>query len=55
MDKIWPILVTMLIALLAVAIAYRVNPLHKLVFGKGSAHVNKAATAAMDSTAGAKA
>jgi len=54
MDKVWPIVVTMLIALLAVAIAYRVKVLHKLVFGAGSAHLNHAAEAAMDSTAGAK-
>jgi hypothetical protein len=33
----------MAIALIAVAIAYRVTFLHKLVFGKGSAHLNDAA------------
>jgi hypothetical protein len=49
MDKVWPIVVTMLIALLAVAIAYRVKALHKLVFGKGSAHLNEAAAAAIKS------
>jgi hypothetical protein len=43
MNGAWSIIVTMLIALLAVAIAYRVNFLHKLVFGKGSAHINKCA------------
>jgi hypothetical protein len=47
MAKIWPVLVTMLIALLAIAIAYRVNFLHKLVFGKGSAHLNKSAESAL--------
>ena len=35
-----PYLITMLLALLAVAIAYRINFLHKLVFGKGSARLN---------------
>jgi len=54
MDKVWPIVVTMLIALLAVAIAYRVKVIHKVVFGSGSAHLNHAAEAAMDSTAGGK-
>jgi hypothetical protein len=43
MTNIWPVIITMLVALLAVAIAYRVNFLHKLVFGKGSAHLNKSA------------
>jgi hypothetical protein len=46
MEKLWPIIITMLISLLAVAIAYRVKVLHKLVFGKGSAHLNEAAAAA---------
>jgi hypothetical protein len=43
MDKLLPFLITMAIALVAVAIAYRVKFLHKLVFGKGSAHLNEAA------------
>jgi hypothetical protein len=47
LEKIWPILVTMIIALLAVAIAYRVKPLHQLVFGKGSMKVNEAAKQAV--------
>jgi hypothetical protein len=42
----------MIVALLAVAIAYRVKPLHSVVFGKGSAHLNDAATRAMDATPG---
>ena len=52
MERIWPILITMIVALLAVAIAYRVKPLHSMIFGKGSAHLNSAATAAMDATPG---
>lgn len=50
MGNVWPVIITMLIALLAVAIAYRVNFLHKLVFGKGSAHVNASATAAINAS-----
>jgi hypothetical protein len=46
MEKIWPVIITMMIALLAVAIAYRVKFLHKLVFGVGSARVNEAAKSA---------
>jgi hypothetical protein len=46
MEKLFPILVTMIIALIAVAIAYRVKPLHKLVFGTGSAHLIHAANQA---------
>jgi hypothetical protein len=38
-----PYLIMMLLALLAVAIAYRVNFLHRLVFGRGSARLNHAA------------
>ena len=49
MEKIWPVIITMLIALLAVAIAYRVNFLHKMVFGKGSAHLNKSAELSVSS------
>lgn len=55
MDKIWPVLITMMIALLAVAIAYRVKFLHKLVFGVGSARVNEAAKSAAAVTVGAAA
>ena len=47
MSNIWPVIITMLVALLAVAIAYRVNFLHKLVFGKGSAHLNNSAERAV--------
>jgi hypothetical protein len=46
-----PYILTMLLALLAVAIAYRVNPLHKLVFGGGSARLNRAAGKANDDSA----
>jgi hypothetical protein len=46
MEKLWPVIITMLIALLAVAISYRVKFLHKLVYGIGSARVNEAAKAA---------
>jgi hypothetical protein len=45
-----PYIVTMLLALLAVAIAYRVNFLHKLVFGTGSARLNHAADMAAATT-----
>jgi hypothetical protein len=48
MEKFWPVFITMLIALLAVAIAYRVKVLHKLVFGTGSAKLNEAAKMAAD-------
>jgi hypothetical protein len=51
MDKILPFIITMAIALIAVAIAYRVKFLHKLVFGKGSAHLNQAAQMAAASGA----
>ena len=47
MNSVWPVIITMLIALLAVAIAYRVNFLHKLVFGKGSARINHSAELAV--------
>jgi hypothetical protein len=50
MSGIWPVIITMLVALLAVAIAYRVNFLHKLVFGKGSAHLNQSAERAVAPT-----
>ena len=50
MDKFWPILITMMLALLAVAIAYRIRPLHSLVFGRGSAKVNQLAKAAVEGT-----
>jgi hypothetical protein len=49
MNSVWPVIITMLIALLAVAIAYRVNFLHNLVFGKGSARVNRAAELSVSS------
>lgn len=43
MEKFWSYLIVMSLALLAVAIAYRVRVLHKIVFGRGSAHLNYAA------------
>jgi len=46
MEKLLSYLIVMTIALLAVAIAYRVKALHKLVFGRGSAMVNEHAKAA---------
>jgi hypothetical protein len=46
MEKLLSYLIVMGLSLLAVAIAYRVHALHKLVFGKGSAHLNHAATIA---------
>jgi hypothetical protein len=53
MEKLFPVIVTMLIALLAVAIAYRVKFLHKLVFGVGSARVNEAAKSSAAVSVGA--
>jgi hypothetical protein len=41
----------MLLALVAVAIAYRVRILHQLVFGKGSSLLNHAAETAVGSKA----
>ena len=52
MERVWPILITMIIALLAVAIAYRVKILHKFVFGKGSAGVNELAKQAAQPAVG---
>jgi hypothetical protein len=43
LEKLWPFLITSIVALIAVAIAYRVRVLHNIVFGKGSAHLNEAA------------
>jgi hypothetical protein len=46
MEQLWPFLITAIVALLAVAIAYREKHLHRLVFGRGSAHLNVAAESA---------
>jgi hypothetical protein len=47
MDKMMSYFIVMALALLAVAIAYRVHFLHKLVFGRGSAHLNRSAELAV--------
>jgi hypothetical protein len=43
LEKFLSYVIVMALALLAVAIAYRVRVLHSIVFGKGSARVNQAA------------
>jgi hypothetical protein len=47
MEKLLSYIIVAIIALVAVAISYRVNFLHSLVYGKGSARVNKLADAAV--------
>ena len=47
MDKLIPFLITVAIILAVMAATYRINFLHKLVFGKGSARVNQAAKLAV--------
>lgn len=47
MDQVLSVLITAIIALIAIALAYRVKPLHSIVFGRGSARVNEAAKAAV--------
>ncbi len=46
MDKLLSYLIVMALALFAVALSYRIKFLHKLVFGKASAHLHQAAQAA---------
>jgi hypothetical protein len=43
MEKLLSYLIVMALALLAVALSYRIKFLHKLVFGRGSAMLNHAA------------
>jgi hypothetical protein len=45
-EQILSVLITAIIALIAVAISYRVRILHSMVFGHASARVNEAAKAA---------
>lgn len=47
MEKLMSYVIVAIIALIAVAISYRVNALHTLVYGKGSARVNRLAKAAV--------
>lgn len=47
MEKLMSYVIVAIIALVAVAISYRVNFLHSLVYGKGSARVNRLADAAV--------
>jgi hypothetical protein len=46
-EQVLSVLITAIIALIAIAIAYRVHVLHSIVFGKASARVNESAKAAM--------
>ena len=43
MEQVLSVLITAIIALIAVAISYRVKILHSIVFGKGSARLNESA------------
>lgn len=50
MEKLFHLLISVVIILAVMSLTYRVNFLHKIVFGKGSARVNKAASIAVANT-----
>jgi hypothetical protein len=46
MDFLWNVLIMLVVAWIAIILSFRIRPIHKLVYGKASAHMHDAAVAA---------